>query len=141
MASAREKLEQYNFLSWLAPFIKPRSTKTKFARAEHCLDKSKAIESTAQDDENYQSMSEDDPSCAADGNGDDDNVSFSIPLQSSTTQKSFDDSAGVSKTTGKKKWKKQKEDIDQAELEFLCAMKKILECNEEGSSQAKSKKL
>lgn len=95
-------------------------------RAEHCLDKSKAIESTAQDDENYESMSEDDPLCAAEGNGDDDDVSFSIPLQSSTTKKSFDDSAGVSKTTGKKKWKKQKEDIDQAELEFLSAMKKAV---------------
>ena len=133
MASAKEKLEQYRFLSWLAPFIKPRSTRTNLPRAGNCADRSKAIESTVQDEENYESMSEEDPLCAAEGNGDDDNVSFSVPLQSSTTKKSFDDSAGVSKTTGKRKWTKQKEHVNQAELDFLNAMKKaVVEPNQKG---------
>ena len=118
--SAKNNVDEFNFMIWLIQFIKPRSTKSNLStpyEMETCDSPALSAESESelQQDDDLENEHFSDENSG-------ENFVVDKPIIKKITRK-----RNTSEVTGNLKWNRKKVDIDQAEVEFLSKIGQFVE--------------
>ena len=121
VVSSKTKLEDYNFLQWLVPYIKAGATKTNLSVSNTGSGSTSNCSLLTNDEIEQVSLLNEDIDC-----------------QQIKPDEVFDDKiTDISDTTGHKKWSKTKVDVEQEEIQFLRTMQKAIRHQNEKKTRGK----